>query len=130
LATFAQRLRYLRQKNKLTQKELGNRLGVSGPTVTRWEKGQFEPDMETTKKIADLFDVSIDYVLGVSDEETPQKKSPSSPFDLIKLKRHLVDGEPLKAGDKEIPEKDQKLFREVVLPILDRLIDENGINKQ
>lgn len=60
-------LKNLRKENKISQNELSNRLGVSRSTVAMWESGNSQPDSEMLKKIADVFDVSVDYLIGNSE---------------------------------------------------------------
>lgn len=64
---FGKILKQLRSENSLSQKEFGNALGVSRQAVGYWEKGEREPDMDTIKKIAEYFDVSINYLFGKED---------------------------------------------------------------
>lgn len=54
----------------LSQKELGQKIGVAESTVSLYESNKRFPDAETLKKISALFNVSIDYLLGSSLEET------------------------------------------------------------
>lgn len=61
---FPQRLKELRLKKRLTQTELGKKLGVKQSTFTNWENGKREPNFETLIKLADLLEVSVDFLLG------------------------------------------------------------------
>ncbi len=65
---FAENLKYLRNSRQFTQKELANILGLSANCICEWEKNRSEPSITTIKKIADLFDVSTDYLLGLEDD--------------------------------------------------------------
>lgn len=60
-------LKELRIELKLSQRELGERLGVCNQTISFWESGQREPDLDALVKISKFFEVSTDYLLGVSD---------------------------------------------------------------
>ena len=62
-----QRLREIRKNKKITMKDLAVFLGISESAVSLYETGKSQPDHETLKKIADYFDVSIDYLLGRTD---------------------------------------------------------------
>ncbi len=68
---FAARLRELRRSNGLRQVDLANRLGVAQTTVANYEQAIRFPDEGTLKKIADGFDVSLDYLLGRSEALRP-----------------------------------------------------------
>lgn len=61
------RLRRLRQEKNISQSALANYLGVTQQTVSAYESGDREPDLETLNKMADFFDVSVDYLLGRTD---------------------------------------------------------------
>ncbi len=60
---FGKNLRNLRTQKGLTLKELGQELGVSGNTISGWELGNKEPNMDMIKVIAEFFTVSVDYLL-------------------------------------------------------------------
>ena len=60
---FGQNLKSLRIENNLTQKELGKIFGVCNQTISFWELGSREPDFDTLVKIADYFDVAIDFLI-------------------------------------------------------------------
>lgn len=61
--TFGEKLKDVREKNNLTQEQLGENLFVSRQVVSKWETGVRYPDLLTAKKIAELFDLSVDYFL-------------------------------------------------------------------
>ncbi|MDU0332570.1 helix-turn-helix transcriptional regulator [Paenibacillus sp. 3LSP] len=65
---LAQRLLYLRQQKKKTQAEMANLLGITRQAYGYYEKGEREPDTESLNKLADFFDVSVDYLLGRTDK--------------------------------------------------------------
>lgn len=67
---FCQRLKELRTKNKLTLEQLGKEIGVAKQTVGHWETGYNIPPLEITIALADYFDVSLDYLVGRSDDPT------------------------------------------------------------
>ncbi len=66
-----QRLRTLRKKQKITAEELGGYLGVSGQQVLRYETNQNDMTTDNLVKIANFFDVSADYLLGMTDNPVP-----------------------------------------------------------
>ena len=57
------RIKYLRQKNNLTQKELGNRLFKSESTIRMWELGKSEPDLQTIKQLAIILNTTSEFIL-------------------------------------------------------------------
>ena len=61
--TFGKILRDLRLEKKLSQRQLGEIFGVCNQTISFWESGSREPDLDTLCKIADFFEVSCDFLL-------------------------------------------------------------------
>ena len=57
------RLRELRIKSGLTQNEIATKLGVSGQTILNWENGIYEPKISQLIELADLFNVTVDYLI-------------------------------------------------------------------
>lgn len=58
------RLKDLRCKKGLYQKDIAKLFNVAVSTYSYWEQGRFEPDSETLGKLADFFGVTVDYLLG------------------------------------------------------------------
>lgn len=71
---FCIKLKELRKQNKITQNDLALILNVKGATVNRYEKGVNEPAFDTLVSIANYFNVTTDYLLGV--ESTVKEVSP------------------------------------------------------
>lgn len=61
---FQERLIEQRKLNKLTQRQVADYLQIAQPSYIRYENGSSEPNLEKLVKLADYFDVSIDYLLG------------------------------------------------------------------
>lgn len=61
---FCERLKELRKAEKLTQRDMAEKLNIVQPSYIRYENGTAEPSQETLVKIAEIFDVSVDYLLG------------------------------------------------------------------
>ena len=70
---FRTRLKKLREEKSLTHKDIAVFLGVNYNTVGNYERGTRQPDLETTNKIADYFDVSVDYLIGRTNERSLKK---------------------------------------------------------
>ncbi len=68
---FGNTLRVLRNKQNLTQTQLGQALGLSYSTISMYERGEREPDFETIEMIADYFNVNIASLLDKSSKKTP-----------------------------------------------------------
>ena len=61
---FRERLIEQRRLNKITQRQMADYLKMAQPSYIRYENGSAEPSLENLVKIADYFDVSVDYLLG------------------------------------------------------------------
>lgn len=72
IITFGNRLKNLRVEKKLTQKDFAKHFGFSERQLRRYESDEFEPSMKTLIHFADYFDVSLDYLVGRSDD--PKRK--------------------------------------------------------
>ncbi|MGI5967645.1 XRE family transcriptional regulator [Anaerotruncus sp. AF02-27] len=68
---FSDRLRALRRERKISQVSLAETLGISQQAVGKWETGRSTPDPRTLRRLADIFDVTTDYLLGREDELHP-----------------------------------------------------------
>ena len=64
---FPTRLRELRTSRKWTQEQLGQKVNVTKVSISGYESGNRTPDIETLQKLADVFEVSVDYLLGRQD---------------------------------------------------------------
>lgn len=64
---FGQRLKVLRNKKGMLQKDLANLLRVSPSTIGMYERGKRDPDTDTVVFLAKYFNVSTDYLLGLVD---------------------------------------------------------------
>jgi transcriptional regulator with XRE-family HTH domain len=65
-------LKELRKENGMTQEQLGERVGVSNKTVSRWETGNYMPPIESLSMLSDIYNISINEILAgerVDDKE-------------------------------------------------------------
>ena len=77
--TFGQRINRLRKKHDLTQEEVANKLSVSSQAVSKWENDISMPDISLLIEIAELFNITVDELLGKEIKspillEEPSKK--------------------------------------------------------
>ncbi|WMJ81994.1 helix-turn-helix transcriptional regulator [Clostridium sp. MB40-C1] len=83
------RLKELREEKQLTQEELGKLLNVSRQTVSGYESEDNEPSIQNLIKLADIFNVSLDYLLGRTKERVnlnlKNKKDKNLIIDIIKV---------------------------------------------
>lgn len=71
---YGQKIAELRKGKGLTQSELGAHLNISAQAVSKWENDLSEPDLDSIKKLCELFGVSVDVFLGITPNESkPQE---------------------------------------------------------
>lgn len=78
----------LRKDADMTQAELAEKINYSDKSVSKWERAEALPDLSVTKQIAELFGVSVDFLLTTHDEwkvDPPQQQSYSYDSDIITL---------------------------------------------
>lgn len=66
----ANRIRELRKSKHWSQAQLAEKLHVHQTAISQWESGRTEPDMDKLLALADLFGVSVDWLIGVTDDST------------------------------------------------------------
>ena len=69
---FSERLKKLRKDTGLTQVDVASKLGISQQAYASWERGAKKPTQENLVKIAQILDVSIDYLVGNSEEKSDE----------------------------------------------------------
>ncbi len=68
------RIKDIREDKDLTQKALAKLLNCSQQTYSRYETGEITIDIYRLETLADFYNTSIDYILGLTDEEKPYKR--------------------------------------------------------
>lgn len=71
---FGELLRELRKDHGMTQAELAEKLSFSPLTISTYERGRSVPDDATKVKIAQIFNISLDYLLGLIREPLPYER--------------------------------------------------------
>jgi transcriptional regulator with XRE-family HTH domain len=94
MARCGDRIALLREKRGMTQEELSGKLGISRAALSHYETNRREPDIDTLNKIANFFGVSLDYLLGRTND-------PSSVLDMEV--REFIDS--LELSDEAILKK-------------------------
>lgn len=113
------RLKELRLQHRYTQKELAIKLNIAQNTLCNWENGNRTVDEPTLQKLADFFDVSVDYLLGRTDEKKPAAETGDEP-------NILLDGFPLTQDEVRLLSQYRALNRqgkEYILQTLDMVVD-------
>ncbi len=66
-----ERLKELREQNKLSKRKAAKLIGVSQPAYLRYESGERTPSVQVVKEIAKVFHTSVDYLYGESNNPSP-----------------------------------------------------------
>ncbi len=67
--SFGKRLAEVRKDKSLSQEEVAKHLGTKAPVIGRYERDEMKPSIDTATKLADLLEVSLDYLVGKTDIE-------------------------------------------------------------
>ena len=90
--TNGERLKYLREKKGLTQKDVATRLGLEPAAISKYELDMREPNIEALKKLATIFNVSIDYIItGEEKHPIPVPKMTDEYYKLISIYSNLSE---------------------------------------
>ena len=101
---FSERLKNLRKQAHLTQVDVAEKLGISQPAYASWERGAKKPTQDNLVKIAQVLNVSIDYLVGNSEEKSDE-------LDNIEL-LFRMNSKGLTEEEKEIFKKELIVFME------------------
>lgn len=119
LLKLKERLKECRKNKKLTQEQLSNLIGINRSTYAKYETGENEPDAATLDKFANFFKVSVDYLLGRTDNPTLVEEDRE---DNDKNATLTFNGERLTEDEQEHLMNELKRYRELKA----RLLKEKG----
>ena len=71
----------MREDADMSQKELAAMLGLQSGAISKYEKGLTQPNLSTLIKIADIFNVSVDFLLGLSSVKNPYSPDKFTPHE-------------------------------------------------
>lgn len=116
---FRIRLKDLRKKNNMTQKDLAKRLGVVRTAVANYETGRTIPDSETLNHLANILDTTTDYLLGRTDNPSPiNETEPSIDEEIAQIMKDLGPDVTLQfydlKGMSDEEKEDLKLFLQLL----------------
>ncbi len=117
MAELKDRIKQLRNEKGITQDDLASYLRISRSTVAGYETGKRKPDTDTLQKIVEYFDVSVDYILGLTDERTPAdkiKKALSDDPELADFWDKLSQREDLQLLFKQTKDLSPKAIHQVI----------------
>ena len=113
-------IKHLRIEKGLTQTKLAKLFEIDQTTVSKWELGKALPDTNLLIRLASFFDVSTDYLLGLSDFYYPDKIKIESNFELNSNEQKLLD------DYRSLPRQEKVQAEEYVHYLAER----RGVNKK
>lgn len=81
---FGDRLKKLRKEKGMTQEELAQKFNTGKASISHYESNRRFPDASTIKKYADFFGVTVDYMLGITDEKNIYESIPAETIEILK----------------------------------------------
>ena len=88
-SVIAENIVLLRKGNEMTQIELAERLNYSDKAISKWERGESVPDISVLKQIADMFGVTVDYLITPGHSAPPDTKEIEEREALARKKRRV-----------------------------------------
>ena len=108
---FKDKIKFLRKYQELSQDQVSKSIDVLQSTYSRYEQGTREPDFETLKKLANFFDVSIDYLL-------ENDRSLADTDEIVDLNSFLLNGR-YTIHSKFPTERERRMLNGIVNNIFD-----------
>ncbi|MDM5451051.1 helix-turn-helix transcriptional regulator [Peribacillus simplex] len=114
IVVFAKRFKELRLKNNYSMQAIGEKAGVGKSSIAAYESGEKKPTTDRLKVIADIFEVSTDYLLGNTNDPHTNKQTKNLAI-LLKESNHFhYNGIPLSNTDLELFNKIlERMLRDV-----------------
>jgi transcriptional regulator with XRE-family HTH domain len=121
MATLGERIRQLRLEKGLTQEEFGKLFGVTKYSISLYESNKNSPNDDIKKKIAEHFNVSIDWLMGTSDirnreinNKLTAKDERDIAKDLEKMMNDLEHADGLMFYNEPITDEDRELLKQAL----------------
>ncbi|RED34709.1 helix-turn-helix domain-containing protein [Paenibacillus sp. VMFN-D1] len=93
MQNLGDRIKYLRERKKLVQKELAEKAGLTIVQLSRYETNDRKPDPDTLKRLADILETSGDYLLGRTSDPSPAPKQSLDADELAEFEAFINDPE-------------------------------------
>ena len=102
MSSFSEKLGSLRENKGWTKTMVAKHLGIPVPTYSNYEYGNREPDIKTINLIANMYGVSVDYLLGNETSSNGKQSVSETDLDEMLDNAHSYDGKPLDDHDREL----------------------------
>ena len=108
---FSYRLILLMEDLNMSQVDLAKKIGISNVTISRYLSGDRIPRLDVITKIASAFNVSIDYLLGISDKKNNDHSQENHDLDIALLAQSLFNLE----GNNHLSKNQIELIKNLLL---------------
>ena len=108
---FSYRLIVLMEDYNMSQVDLAKKIGISNVTISRYLSGDRIPRLDVITKIASAFNVSIDYLLGISDKKNNDHSQENNDLDIALLAQSLFNLE----GNNHLSKNQIELIKNLLL---------------
>lgn len=118
------RLKMAREAKNLTQVQVKSLTNIHNKTLSGYEQGVSQPDIDTLKTLANLYETSIDYLVGNTDEPTPHQPKKEKPG----FQEYILSAPTLEDAAKRIAELQNKYYidRETFIRLSEMAYDKYG----
>lgn len=124
---FSTNLKHLRIQNNMTQEELGKKLNKDYSTIGKWENGTRSPIMEDVIKIAQIFNVSLEDLIGENFIYKNVKEIKNNQTDDLSILDNVLYTHKDKIDSvKNLPVEKQEIIANAVKSVLDMIDDDNS----
>ena len=128
MSVLGQRLKQAREESRYTQIVAAKKLGISNGTLSGYEREYRDPDTDILNKMADLYDVSVEWLMGRSDKKLPDSNfnnlqlTNKDELDMAKrmekMKKDLIEGN---ADGEDLNYKGEPMSEEAIESLLEAL---------
>ena len=108
---FSYRLIVLMEDFNMSQVDLSNKIGISNVTISRYLSGDRIPRLDVITKIASAFNVSVDYLLGLSDDRNGEDANTNTDVDIALLAKNLFGLD----GNSHLSKKQKELIKNLLM---------------
>lgn len=124
------RLRKARDRMNLTQVQVMHRTGVNNKTLSGYEKGVAQPDLETLNILANLYEVSVDWLTGNTDDPSPHRNNKNKAYESNTNRQYVTFIREISEKYPNVNLDDPEIRRKLMLAIDLVLDDYKQKNKQ
>lgn len=123
---FSNNLKHLRVQNNMTQEELGKILNKDYSTIGKWENGTRSPVMEDVIKISQIFNISLEKLVGDNNVYSNLEELKKDQLDDLSILDNVLYSKKDKIDSvKNLPIEKQEVIANAVKSVLDMIDDEN-----